>query len=164
MLDNTFEVVENISGMHFKDIKTLPDFIDKIAFIKDRELALQDLRNFMKGESEYYQSTYRIIDSEGKIRWIFCKGIIMEGNILSSIIYDVTGNKFMKGHDPTTNLIDGRYFMRKLRNSIHLAQEHKRKGALLYLNIDNFYSIINTYGFEFGSVVLYKLSRKLLKW
>lgn len=164
MLDNTFEVVENISGMHFKDIKTLPDFIDKIAFIKDRELALQDLRNFMKGESEYYQSTYRIIDSEGKIRWIFCKGIIMEGNILSSIIYDVTGNKFMKGHDPTTNLIDGRYFMRKLRNSIHLAQEHKRKGALLYLNIDNFYSIINTYGFEFGSVVLYKLSRKLLKF
>lgn len=164
MLDNTFELLENISGLAFNDLTTLPDFIDKIAFTKDRDLALQDLRNFMKGGSEYYQSTYRIIDSEGKVKWVFCKGIIIEGNILSSIIYDVTGNKFMKGHDPTTNLIDGRYFMRKLKNSIQLAQNHNRKGALIYLNIDNFYSIINSYGFEFGSAVLYKLSRKLLKF
>lgn len=164
MLDNTFEVLENISGRPFDEVTTLPDFLEKIAFKKDCDLALQDLRNFLKGESDDYQSTFRILDLEGKVRWILCKGVLIEENILSSIIYDVTGNKFMKGHDPTTNLIDGRYFMRKLRHSIHLSQLHNQQGALLYLNIDNFYSIINSYGFEFGSAVLYQLSRKLLKF
>lgn len=158
---NKFDVNEKILGLQIKDCQSLPEFINKFVLKKDREIAQQDLEMFLNRESDYYQSTYRIEDYTGKVRWIFCKGI-MKGNILGAIMYDVTSDKFMRGHDQTTNLIDGRIFLRKLNNALQYACQHGTKGALLYIEIANFMTIINKYGFQFSADVLYKFSRLLL--
>lgn len=159
-----FELIERISGHQFSDMLSLPDFLEKFVFPKDREIAFQDLRNYLDGTVKVYQSTFRILDNNDRIKWVFCRGTIMKNNKLSGIIYDVTGNKITKGNDYITNLIDGKYFTRKLENAIDNSQKNNYKGALLYLEIDNLSSIINNYGFEFGSVVLYKMSRLLLSF
>lgn len=159
-----FELTERISGHNFSEIRSLPDFLEKFVFPKDQEIAFQDLRNYLNGTVKVYQSTFRIVDNNDRVKWVFCKGAIMENNKLSGIIYDVTGNKIIKGNDYTTNLIDGKYFTRKLENAIENSLKNNYKGALLYLEIDNLSSIINNYGFAFGSEMLYKMSRLLLNF
>lgn len=160
----TFELFEHISGQQLHSIRSLPEFLEQYVFPKDREIAFQDLNNYLNGTEKVFQSTFRIIDNENKIKWLFCRGAIMESNKLSGFIYDVSGNKILKGNDYTTNLIDEKYFMRKLENAIYTSQEKNSKGALLYLEIDNFHSVTNNYGFRFGSEVLFKMSRLLLEF
>lgn len=161
---NKVDILEKITGREFNNIHTFQEFIHELAYEKDYQMALQDLDDFMQKKEGIYQSTFRTIDSEGKVRWVFCKGSMMSKNIFSGIMYDVSNNNLMQGHDLTTNLINEKTFMRKLRNAITYAKEHKQKGALLYIEIDNFHTIINKYGFDYGSDVLYKLSRVLLEY
>lgn len=162
MNPTSFELTEHISGHDFPKLHSLPDFLEKYVFPKDQEIAFQDLNNYLDGTKKMYQSTFRILDNNDNIKWVFCRGALTHNNKLSGIIYEVTGNKIMKGNDFITNLIDAKYFTRKLENAIDNCQKNSCKGALLYLEIDNFRSIINNYGFEFGSLILYKMSRLLL--
>ncbi|WP_373711362.1 putative bifunctional diguanylate cyclase/phosphodiesterase, partial [Jeotgalibaca porci] len=69
-----------------------------------------------------------------------------------------------KGNDYTTNLVDAKYLTRKLGNAIQNKQKENSIGALLYLEIDNLHSLNNHYGFQFGSNVLFQMSRILLNF
>lgn len=160
----TFELIEHISGYRLQGIHSLPDFLERYVFPKDLEIALQDLNNYLNGKEEVYQSTFRVLDSKDKMHWVFCKGTIMGSNKLAGLIYDVSANKMLKGNDYTTNLVDAKYLTRKLGNAIQNKQKENSIGALLYLEIDNLHSLINHYGFQFGSIVLYQMSRILLNF
>lgn len=160
----TFELIEYISGYRLQGIHSLPDFLERYVFPKDLEIALQDLNNYLNGKEEVFQSTFRVLDSKDKMHWVFCKGTIMESNKLAGLIYDVSANKMLKGNDYTTNLVDAKYLTRKLGNAIQNKQKENSIGALLYLEIDNLHSLINHYGFKFGSIVLYQMSRILLNF
>lgn len=164
-IDNRkFVLMEKITGREFENIQTLEEFIHQLVFEKDLELALQDLDDFMTGKSALYQSTFRIINKYGNVRWLLCKGSMMPGKILSTMMYDVTEGNLIQGHDLTTNLMDKTTFMRKLKIHIRHLNKHNQKSALLYIGIDNFNMILNKYGFELGSSILYKISRQLLKF
>ncbi|WP_373748150.1 EAL domain-containing protein [Jeotgalibaca porci] len=160
----TFELIEHISGYRLQGIHSLPDFLERYVFPKDLEIALQDLNNYLNGKEEVFQSTFRVLDSKDKMHWVFCKSTIMGSNKLAGLIYDVSANKMLKGNDYTTNLVDAKYLTRKLGNAIQNKQKENSIGALLYLEIDNLHSLINHYGFKFGSIVLYQMSRILLNF
>lgn len=164
MHTGTFELIEHISGYRLQGIHSLPDFLERYVFPKDLEIALQDLNNYLNGKEEVFQSTFRVLDSKDKMHWVFCKSTIMGSNKLAGLIYDVSANKMLKGNDYTTNLVDAKYLTRKLGNAIQNKQKENSIGALLYLEIDNLHSLINHYGFKFGSIVLYQMSRILLNF
>lgn len=164
MHTGTFELIEHISGYRLQGIHSLPDFLERYVFPKDLEIALQDLNNYLNGKEEMFQSTFRVLDSKDKMHWVFCKSTIMGSNKLAGLIYDVSANKMLKGNDYTTNLVDAKYLTRKLGNAIQNKQKENSIGALLYLEIDNLHSLINHYGFQFGSIVLYQMSRILLNF
>ncbi|WP_373787620.1 EAL domain-containing protein [Jeotgalibaca porci] len=164
MHTGTFELIEHISGYRLQGIHSLPDFLERYVFPKDLEIALQDLNNYLNGKEEVFQSTFRVLDSKDKMHWVFCKSTIMGSNKLAGLIYDVSANKMLKGNDYTTNLVDAKYLTRKLGNAIQNKQKENSIGALLYLEIDNLHSLINHYGFQFGSIVLYQMSRILLNF
>ncbi len=164
MHTGTFELIEHISGYRLQGIHSLPDFLERYVFPKDLEIALQDLNNYLNGKEEMFQSTFRVLDSKDKMHWVFCKSTIMGSNKLAGLIYDVSANKMLKGNDYTTNLVDAKYLTRKLGNAIQNKQKENSIGALLYLEIDNLHSLINHYGFKFGSIVLYQMSRILLNF
>lgn len=162
IVKNEFIVMEDISKKQFDNVNNLPYFIHQIAHKKDREIALQDIENFLNNNEQYYQSTFRIVDVNNDTYWVFCKGIMLDSSTLGAIIYDVTGDKFMQGHDRTTNLLNAKMFMRKLENAIDYTKASNKLGALLYLDIDNLHSILNKHGFEFGSRLLLQFSQKLI--
>lgn len=157
------EIIELITGKQFDNISSLPQFIDQVVIEKDRDLAKQDLDAFMKGTSKHYKSTFRILDKTGKVRWLFCKGGMLTDKRLGVLIYDVTGGNFRKGNDPTTGFLRGEHFLRKLKNALNHAERHQQKGALIYIDIENLMTIINTYGFDFASEVIGIFSEKLSK-
>lgn len=161
---NRFRVMETFTGRTFDQINTLEEFLHKMVFHKDVRMALQDLNNFTQGVDAGYQSTFRILDYKGEIRWLFIKGTMQSENRMSAIMYDVTEGNLRKGHDLRTNLMNNDTFMRKLDLAIQCGKDTDQNGALLYIDIGNFHSILNRYGFDFGSSILYKFSRILLKF
>ena len=161
---NRFRVMETFTGRTFDQINTLEEFLHKMVFHKDVRMALQDLNNFTQGVDAGYQSTFRILDYKGEIRWLFIKGTMQSENRMSAIMYDVTEGNLRQGHDLRTNLMNNDTFMRKLDIAIQCGKETNQNGALLYIDIGNFHSILNRYGFDFGSSILYKFSRILLKF
>lgn len=161
---NQFDFSEKISGRNLQYLSNLQEFIQRLVYEKDQEMALQDLDDFFEKKQTTYQSTFRILDTNENVRWVFCKGTLMPGNILSGIIYNVSPDNFIQGHDLITNLINRETFMRKLNHVIQAAEQSNQTGALLYIEIENFHNIINKYGFDFGGSVLYQISRILLKF
>ena len=161
---NRFRVMETFTGRTFDEINTLEEFLHKMVFHKDVRMALQDLNNFTQGVDAGYQSTFRILDYKGEIRWLFIKGTMQSENRMSAIMYDVTEGNLRQGHDLRTNLMNNDTFMRKLDLAIQCGKDTDQNGALLYIDIGNFHSILNRYGFDFGSSILYKFSRILLKF
>lgn len=161
---NRFQVMETFTGKTFNQINTLEEFLHEMVFHKDVRLALQDLNRFMTGVDDSYQSTFRILDYNGEIRWLFTKGTMQSENRMSAMMYDVTEGNLQQGHDHRTNLMNSDTFMRKLKNAIQCTKDADQHGALLYIDIGNFHSIINKHGFEFGSQILHKFSRILLEF
>ena len=161
---NRFRVMETFTGRTFDQINTLEEFLHKMVFHKDVRMALQDLNNFMTGVDASYQSTFRILDYNGEIRWLFIKGTMQSENRMSAIMYDVTEGNLRQGHDLRTNLMNNDTFMRKLDLAIQSGKDTDQNGALLYIDIGNFHSILNRYGFDFGSSILYKFSRIILEF
>ena len=161
---NRFRVMETFTGRTFDQINTLEEFLHKMVFHKDVRMALHDLNNFTQGVDAGYQSTFRILDYKGEIRWLFIKGTMQSENRMSAIMYDVTEGNLRQGHDLRTNLMNNDTFMRKLDLAIQCGKDTDQNGALLYIDIGNFHSILNRYGFDFGSSILYKFSRILLKF
>ena len=161
---NRFRVMETFTGRTFDQINTLEEFLHKMVFHKDVRMALQDLNNFMTGVDASYQSTFRILDYNGEIRWLFIKGTMQSENRMSAIMYDVTEGNLRQGHDLRTNLMNNDTFMRKLDLAIQCGKDTNQNGALLYIDIGNLHSILNRHGFDFGSSILYKFSRILLEF
>lgn len=164
-MDNqTFEILERIIGLKQDEITSFPDFIEKVVYEKDREIALQDLGVFLKGKVSHYQSSFRIRNKNGQEKWLFCKGIPLDKGIFGAIMYDVTGNNFFRAHDPRTNHINESYFMRKLRNGIQNAKKNDTSGALIYIEINNLAMIVNQNGFDFASHMMIEFSRILSQY
>lgn len=158
---NTFEILEKITGFKHDKVTSLPEFIDTLVHPNDKEIARQDLKEFLDETVDSYQSTFRILDINHQEKWLFCKGISLKDNTLGAIIYDVTSNKFVTAHDYRTNLINGPYFMRKLNNSVQNALKNSYSGAVLYFEMDNLSSIINRYGFRFATDVINAFGQKI---
>lgn len=157
-------IAEKITGHDLDSVKNMKEMLSIIAYPKDRDLALRDLEDYINRDTIYYQSSFRIRTKSGEIKWILCRGkifkdIVTKDNVLHVLMFNVTGTKLHEGHDILTNLINDRFFIRKLKNSIKTAKAQNRRGALIYIDIDNFGSVVNNFGFHFGDEVLIGFSQ-----
>lgn len=103
-------------------------------------------------------------------------GVRIPVHIISSVI-EIDGKKVMQGVfrdvsqlkkaeaekkeaetlaliDPHTQLYNYRYFQRRLRTEFEVAKRHLTPLSLMFIDIDYFKSINDTYGHEFGDEVL----------
>lgn len=66
-------------------------------------------------------------------------------------------------HDPLTKLPNRLLFSQKLREAIAVAKEEKQKVGVLFLDLDGFKEINDTYGHKSGDLLLQKITRRLKK-
>ncbi|BBG65977.1 diguanylate cyclase/phosphodiesterase (GGDEF & EAL domains) with PAS/PAC sensor [Hydrogenimonas sp.] len=139
---------------------------------------LREIESVLSNRKEYYNLQHEIRLKSGKIAWVHEKGFVVrdsEGNPLKmvGIVYDITDrmvilnelrsareqSDYLKTHDQLTSLQN----KESLLSDIERRVGSKKEFALIFLDIDNFKTINNTFGHLFGDIVIRTVAERLRK-
>jgi len=166
--------LNNLSGYNNKEITSLLEYADKVIIPEDREMVKEEFEKILKGNSFLINIQCRIITKSGLLKWILVNGkkIRLQNNLEYTIVgtvTDITDRKkveekilFKAGHDQLTNLPNRSFFMNELNKIVDNSTDTNIKCAVLYIDIDNFSSVNDSYGHSYGDVLL-KLMAQLIK-
>ncbi len=164
--NNFNRIIENIAG----DFEDPFDFIQKTAVNADMVSAKNDLIFFLNGNASLYKSEFRISTNTAKVKYIFIRGKAFrnqQGNIssISGAIKDVTEKKAMEKHinhlayyDSLTDLPNRLLFVNDLKTALN----NSSKGALMFIDIDNFKLVNDTLGHDYGDLLLIIFSQLIV--
>lgn len=135
------------------------------------------LNNALKLENlgESFDIDYRIIRPDGTLRWLrnqttCIKDKNSEVYRLASVIEDITDRKkgeeeltYIAFHDILTGLPNRRAFFERFYELISQAKREKprKNKALLFLDVDRFKNINDTYGHHFGDILLKEVTVRI---
>jgi diguanylate cyclase (GGDEF)-like protein/PAS domain S-box-containing protein len=147
----------------------------------DYERVKQEVIDYSNATDFNHQS-YRIITKSGIIKWLDDHtNILRDENdqIINyqGIVIDVTERElakqellkkqlslnFLAHHDPLTNLPNRLLFMERMQQAIKKAHLSHTQFALLFIDLDGFKPINDTFGHDAGDAVLKIISEKLIK-
>ncbi len=90
------------------------------------------------------------------------------GPVLTGLLLDITEEKrseqriaYLADHDPLTGLINRRRFQEKLEEQIGYNRRYQATGALLFMDLDQFKYINDTYGHQTGDEYLRQVAHHL---
>ncbi len=165
--------VGTISGMSPADFEKGFRNWKQIVHPEDKQEFEKNQKELRKGITCHYQ--YRIIDSEGKVKWIDARTFpVLDayGELvrLDGLITDISKKKqeeeminFFAYHDFLTELPNRRKFEVELEKTIAANQENTENFALLYLDLDRFKFVNDTLGHSIGDHLLKEVSIRLSK-
>ena len=106
-------------------------------------------------------------------QWLQVNAIFDENNVVRQyvgIFSDLTTRKeseeqlsYLANYDSITGLANRSLFKNRLHTSINQARQKNTKVALLYIDLDRFKPINDTYGHEFGDQILAITAERLIK-
>ncbi|WP_428847795.1 diguanylate cyclase domain-containing protein [Shewanella abyssi] len=130
----------------------------------DRDWVIANFDDHVKGKTESYQVTHRMLHKDGSVSWVSDRGRIVEFDedgqplrIMGTHI-DITQEKRyeqglseLANKDPLTGLLNRKALLEAYEQS--KIQEHAG-GALLFIDLDDFKVINDHYGHKFGDSLL----------
>ncbi|WP_432663877.1 EAL domain-containing protein [Wukongibacter baidiensis] len=140
---------------------------------EDRERVLDELDRYLNREIEDFRIEYRIRKSGGTYIWAFDNGIaVWDKNgspvRMAGTIKNINDRKrweekiySMAYYDPLTNLPNRVLFEEKLNYALMASKENLGKGAVFFIDLDNFKNINDTLGHEFGDNLIIKVGNEL---
>lgn len=161
-------IMSAITGRTADELKRCP-FID-LVFPEDREMALEKHRLRMEGNViPRYQM--RMLRKDGDIAWVEVSGARIEwaGRPASlNFLSDITDRKaieekihFMAQHDPLTSLPNRTLFFDRLERALALARRERRGLAVMYVDLNDFKPVNDTYGHGVGDLLLQVVARRI---
>ncbi|MDX9884500.1 CHASE domain-containing protein [Thauera sp.] len=124
-------------------------------------------------ERTSYEVEYRMQSRTGQTYWVSERGhVYVDSNgqpqWLDGVIIDITERKKAEEAirnlafvDTLTNLPNRRFLLERLRQGLANSRRHGNHGALLFIDLDHFKSINDTYGHEAGDRLLCEVARRL---
>lgn len=134
---------------------------------------VKSLNNHLNGKTPFYSCEYRLKLKDGKYAWVFSRGKALWDNDGKAIRIagshtDITERKKAENklkrlayYDPLTGAALRKVFMDKLKHSIINAKKKGLKIAVLFLDLDSFKIINDTYGHHIGDRFLKKIASRL---
>ncbi len=169
--DRCFEIVGTTAETEGEpDIKWWVNKIHR----SDKKRVVTEFTSHIEGETEYYQTEYRILKSDGEYRWLLARGLAVRDQNgvavrIAGSITDITDRKATEQklahdaiHDVLTGLPNRKFLMDRLSRS--LARKNHSKGsnfAVLFIDLDKFKVINDTLGHQAGDELLIKVAKKL---
>jgi len=148
-----------------------PDFMDRHVHPEDAGRVRERLRS-LPALGGVATLDYRMLRADGRCIWV--RDIVAperdaEGrHLLRGLRLDITESKraeerlaFLADHDPLTGLLNRRRFQEELERHVALARRHGHEGALLYMDLDQFKYINDTFGHQSGDRFLLATARRL---
>jgi diguanylate cyclase (GGDEF)-like protein/PAS domain S-box-containing protein len=146
--------------------------LDNVIHPEDRQRAEFDFRKHKHGKTDIYKSEFRIKCKEGNYKWVFNRGKILldyDGNPLriAGSLTDISDRKlaeeqiiYMAYYDSLTKLPNRVLFMDKFKSELLKLKQIDRRGALFFIDLDNFKNINDTLGHEYGDKLLQIISKR----
>jgi diguanylate cyclase (GGDEF)-like protein/PAS domain S-box-containing protein len=133
-----------------------------------------DLTSHLEGNTDHFESEHRILQKDGTYRWVLSRGIAIRDEHgtavrLAGIQRDIQARKLLEADwkqrafcDALTALPNRALFMERLEQALHrLQRQRELMVAVLYVDLDYFKNINDTYGHRVGDQLLIAVSRKL---
>jgi len=125
-----------------------------------------------KGES--FTIDFRMSHQQGHTIWVRAINSVEfdedQRPIIRGLILDITEQKtaedrivYLAEHDSLTGLINRRRFQNELERSIAYAERYQLQGAVLFVDLDQFKYVNDTYGHQYGDEYLLDVSRRLFQ-
>lgn len=146
-------------------------FFEKHLHPDDVEWVMTELRQACRQPSSH-SLDYRMLNSMGRYVWIrdisTCEKDEHGNMKIRGLLMDVTEEKaaeerilFLADHDALTGLINRRRFQEELKLQIQYAQRYQHEGALLFIDLDQFKYINDSFGHQMGDEFLIQVSNRL---
>ena len=130
---------------------------------------LETLGSSAQSAGNQFESRHRLAD--GSVRDVSVSNSpIQMGNLrlLHTIVFDITDRKRAEAEilnlaffDPLTRLPNRRLLLDRLQQAVAAGARSQRKGALLFIDLDNFKTLNDTHGHAQGDLLLQQAAQRL---
>ncbi len=167
-----------VDRMNFSPEKTdkclvsVQQFGDRI-HPQDRALHETRLTDHLQGQQPYYSCEYRLQDAMGEYFWVKSQGKKIggdretEGRLIGALT-DINEAKqkqkqihALAYRDPLTGLPNRRAFFDRMQEQVSMSLKNVSAGLLLFLDIDEFKLINDSFGHTYGDLLLIELGKRL---
>ncbi len=147
------------------------EFLVHMVHPDDRDW-LQHLLTKQYQHQDSFSIDHRLIDNTGKLLWMRHICMIEAGptgiNSIRGIMIDITENKqseqrvvYLAEHDSLTGLVNRHKFQTEVSRQIEYARRYQQTCALLFVDLDQFKYVNDSYGHQAGDQLLIEVARCL---
>ena len=162
------KAVETVFGITQAEFINSSGLWQEMVFEEDRRAVASFFAKI--NDTASYSIDFRIIRSDGKIRWLNNRITHHpELKLFIGVTYDITETKsaqdlieFLAYHDPLTRLPNRVYLAEKIEERFKRAGIIKGSVAVLFLDLDNFKYINDAQGHETGDALLVQITQRML--
>ncbi|PRR82786.1 sensor domain-containing protein [Clostridium vincentii] len=144
----------------------------KHVFTQDREKYIQEYSEFLNNDTPYFRCEYRVLTKSGKVVWFKVRGkciVEEDGKYIYGSINNDTDRKekelridYMSNYDDVTGIPNRRYFTGRAYDMLKESKKSNKKFALVFIDLDNFKYVNDTYGHTAGDNLLVELCKKIM--
>lgn len=159
---------DRLFGFNQSECPTVSDwFLKAYPDVIQREETLQAWRRFLTQTNPPGPVEMRLKSSEGEDIWVQINVSFLDDLLLVAMV-DITAHKqqenqlrHMAQHDSLTQALNRWAFEMRLDHSITLAKRNQNSVALLFVDLDYFKQVNDTYGHDVGDVVLVETVQRM---
>ncbi|MBP2634893.1 MAG: hypothetical protein H6Q72_800 [Firmicutes bacterium] len=163
----------NMLGLSEQPVTTKESWKREIVHPEDLPQMLAEMKRHFSGQTPFYQVEYRAKTAKGGYRWILSRGkAAFDGNgqplHMAGSYTDITDSKFkeerirhMAYYDALTGLANRERLTESVKLTLEANRQKGGQGALIFIDIDNFKLINDTYGHSWGDKLLISLGSRL---
>ena len=158
-----------IFGLPKEKVKDMEDWY-KLIHPEDYQMAKKCIDDLAHGYSEVFSCDFRIIDSTGNYKWIHGRGKGVKD--INGVTYRIAGShsdihdkkvqeeqiRRMAYYDSLTGLVNRSNFEIQVANKI---KDSKNKCALIFMDLDNFKNINDSFGHTLGDALIIEVANIL---